>query len=621
MTEPFGTRPARATAVVVTALLAPLAAPRSAAAAPEPATLELVSPLVKVRSLDDARRGARPPRLAAARGEAESLQVVVTSQGAPARAVVSLGALRRAGGTETIPASAVRIDRVGRVLVRRASVSDSLADKLRGAAELLKLDLPAPRLAAPEAWPDPLLPGGPLELEPGGFAVAWLTITIPRDAVAGTYQGELRCEVRAGGATTTLRRSLELRVWDVALPLRPTLRTSFGMSEGELARRLPDTSPERRRALFAEHRGALRAARVSPRFTARPQVQVDAATGAVRIDWSAFDRALEAEVALGLTGFDMDWFQLPGGWSFGSDDLKDLPERGLAGVRERYQKVRDRLRDPAATRVSRELLRQTEEHLAAKGWLELGYIYLVDEPLVLALPLLREEYALIKRAAPRLRVLQTVNASSAPGQPFLRGLVPAGYRLLEGVVDIWVVTAAIFDAPVHRRRQRAGEEVWVYTCISSGRPIHNCWQIDAPGVYDQIGFWTAFRQGLDGYLYWNTMDWSRADPWTDPMTYPGGNGDGSLFYPSAEGVVRSLRLDLIRDGIEVFDLLTLLEREVARLLGEGDLRRALEAGALLDLSRLAPTFRRYTLDPAALEARRLAVGEALDSLARARRGG
>ncbi|MGC3997247.1 MAG: DUF4091 domain-containing protein [Anaeromyxobacter sp.] len=108
------------------------------------------------------------------------------------------------------------------------------------------------------------------------------------------------------------------------------------------------------------------------------------------------------------------------------------------------------------------------------------------------------------------------------------------------------------------------------------------------------------------------------DPWTDPRRFAG-NGDGTLLYPGRTAElggqhpfpVESIRLKLIRDGLEDLELLRLAER--AGLDGLADAR----AGALV------PTARRWERAPGPwLEARRQLAEALVRRLAgpRGRRG-
>lgn len=120
--------------------------------------------------------------------------------------------------------------------------------------------------------------------------------------------------------------------------------------------------------------------------------------------------------------------------------------------------------------------------------------------------------------------------------------------------------------------------------------------------------WLAFRRGLSDELYYDMLQaWTR-DPWTDVRAFAG-NGDGTLLYPGRPAElggtrpfpVPSIRLELIRDGLQDLELLRL-----ARAAGLAD--RASAAAA-----ELVPGARRWERRPGPwLEARR-ALGDALEA--------
>ena len=75
---------------------------------------------------------------------------------------------------------------------------------------------------------------------------------------------------------------------------------------------------------------------------------------------------------------------------------------------------------------------------------------------------------------------------------------------------------------------------------------------------------------MSGLLYLGGMSYWRAveDPWTDPWTYGRPdrvyNGEGTLVYPGRaagyEGIAPSLRLKALRDSVEDYEYLSILER-------------------------------------------------------------
>ena len=128
----------------------------------------------------------------------------------------------------------------------------------------------------------------------------------------------------------------------------------------------------------------------------------------------------------------------------------------------------------------------------------------------------------------------------------------------------------------------------------------------------RVLFWQQRREGVNGLLYWSTTYWNPAstpDPWKSMMTVkdinPDLRGDGSLFYPGTtvgvDGPVSSIRLEVIRDGLEDFDLLTLAEARLGK-----DRTQA-------HVARIARSLKDYEQDPLVLEKVRRDVGSALES--------
>jgi hypothetical protein len=111
------------------------------------------------------------------------------------------------------------------------------------------------------------------------------------------------------------------------------------------------------------------------------------------------------------------------------------------------------------------------------------------------------------------------------------------------------------------RVQSLGGELWSYQALVQGRRTPS-WQLDFPITnYRVLGGFLNASQGVSGLLYWAVDGWAR-DPWTDPTygcCYP---GDGTLVYPGRPagvvGVVPSVRLAMVRDGMDDYDYVALL---------------------------------------------------------------
>lgn len=178
------------------------------------------------------------------------------------------------------------------------------------------------------------------------------------------------------------------------------------------------------------------------------------------------------------------------------------------------------------------------------------------------------------------------------------------------VVDIWSILPKMYDAavPAVNDAMSRGMQVWSYNALVQDTYSPK-WIIDFKPIDFRI-FHGFINQslGLTGVLYWRVDLWT-ADPWTDPMnswngtdSYP---GDGMFVYPGdkvgiTNGVAPSIRLKWLREGVEDYEYVQLMKNQ-----GKG-------TQALNLIKTVAPDWRNWNHDPAALESVREQLGQALD---------
>jgi glycosyl hydrolase family 123 len=93
------------------------------------------------------------------------------------------------------------------------------------------------------------------------------------------------------------------------------------------------------------------------------------------------------------------------------------------------------------------------------------------------------------------------------------------------------------------------------------------YMIDALAVRNRAMQWLLFSKQTTGELYWETgyALYAKRDAWIDQWAFTG-NGDGTLFYPGTPAKIggtsnvpiASIRLKMIREGMEDFEYLTKL---------------------------------------------------------------
>jgi hypothetical protein len=192
------------------------------------------------------------------------------------------------------------------------------------------------------------------------------------------------------------------------------------------------------------------------------------------------------------------------------------------------------------------------------------------------------------------------------------------------------------ETDFYQDRLRAGDTLWTYVCCGPKPPYANFF-IDQPAVDHRVLFWQARKLGATGLLYWCVCWWpGLPTPATGESCFPHvpfdfseaatyksfkANGDGLLLYPGPDWTpYSSIRLEVIRDGVEDYEYLALLARLVERAKGLAPERRP-AAAVLSEAERLcmvpdtiARSMTDYTKEPQPLLERRRRVGDMIERL-------
>ncbi|MCI0362528.1 MAG: DUF4091 domain-containing protein, partial [Phycisphaerales bacterium] len=177
-------------------------------------------------------------------------------------------------------------------------------------------------------------------------------------------------------------------------------------------------------------------------------------------------------------------------------------------------------------------------------------------------------------------------------------------------VDVWVLLPVMYDKSKGEVANvlKKGDAVWSYNTLVQDAYSPK-WEID----FDPINFRVQpgfIHQSLNltGLLYWRVDRWT-SDPWNNinnAGTYSNSNypGEGALVYPGQQvgvpGVVGSMRMKWLRDGVEDYDYLEILKK-----LGKEDVAKQIAKS-------VGPDWVNWTRDHAALESARVKAGEAID---------
>lgn len=501
--------------------------------------------------------------LALAKNECRGFQVLVRSDVPIPGVRVELGDLVGPGGA-ALPASRAKVFRQHQFQLTEASHRN---DEFR-----------------PGWYPDALIPAAhPVTGEPlkGGRFVAmpfdlpanethgfWIDLDVPAGAKPGEYRGTFRI-VSAGGQATNL--PVTVTVWDFALPDVPTMQTSFGSPFRQLkgyaqkrAKAGKEKEPADWDAVFLQVSQMLSEHRIdaTPNLDLAPRAQPD---GSFRIPADRI-RALREFV----DRFHVNAVQTPHPRAAVKDPEAEREKLGawLAAW------------DKAAAELDRPNV--------------VFYTYLLDEPND------KDAYQYVQKWGRAIRPFKSALKVLVVEQTLTQD---KSWGDLNGAIDIWCPLFCLHDEPTAAARRALGETIWTYTALCQGKKKSPWWQTDFPLLHYRVPAWIAWRYRMRGLLYWGGMSfWNHVDdPWTDPKTYnlrkqgkgPIFNGEGSLVYPAraagCDGIAPSLRLKALRDSIEDYEYLAILERA----------GRTAEAEKLV--LPLAESFFRWAPDPKAYD--------------------
>jgi hypothetical protein len=538
----------------------------------------------------------------AARNEAEAVQLVI-------RPTISLKALSVRAGTLTGPAGAV--------------IPANNVDVLK--VQYVDVTRPTDKSSVPGLWPDPL-PAikAPFTLIANKNQPLWIRVKVPPAAPAGIYTGPIHLYAQNFNANVTLR----IEVYDFVLPDRMTCTTAFGFSTGNVFRYQKLSDPQHRRQVLDKYWASFSAHHISP-YNPAPldgfKVTWPKITESIKpeqlkpvFDWAAWDRAMERTID--YYHFNSFRLSIPG---LGGGSFHSRREPQLLGFSEDT---------PHYKAAFNAYCRQLQEHLRYKGWLDEAYVYWFDEPAPKDYEFVMNGFHKLKNAAPDINRMLTEQIEPK----------------LIGGPNIWCPISYNYKHEPAEQRRQHGEKFWWYVCTGPKAPYCTLF-IDHPGTEMRVWLWQTWKRRIEGILVWQSNYWTSSaaypdpehpqNPYEDPMGWvsgystakgnkrPWGNGDGRFIYPPEaaadahpagpilDGPVDSIRWEMLRDGIEDYEYLVILEKLIKAKKDKLTARKYKQYSTLLDVPEaITKDMTTFTKDPAPIEARRDQIARAIAKL-------
>lgn len=275
-------------------------------------------------------------------------------------------------------------------------------------------------------------------------------------------------------------------------------------------------------------------------------------------------------------------------------------------------------------------MREIESHLKQKGWLDKAYVYWFDEPDEKDYDFVMNGFRKLKKYAPGLRRMLTEQIEDP----------------LIGGPNLWCPVTPNLRKEQVPPRKAAGEQFWWYVCTGPKAPYATLF-IDHPGTEMRVWLWQTWDYGVQGILVWQSNFWTSnsaypdtlQNPYLDPMGWvsgyntqkgtkrPWGNGDGRFIYPPEDaadgtqkypvldGPVDSIRLEMLRDGIEDFEYFTILKNLIIAKSQKISAEQKTELEKLLIVpADVSESMTQFTTNPATYETHRLKLAHAIAKL-------
>ncbi len=419
-------------------------------------------------------------------------------------------------------------------------------------------------------FPDPIFPDSAFSIKPGEVQPLWISVPTDAATTPGLYKGSVQIKGEVGKKKKTWTKDFYIRVYPVTLGKSPLYITNWSahfspttLSYLNNNEPLEAYSPlyweliEMHAKIMASHRQNVH--RIYPIWHTLYTYD----NGKYTFDFSRFDKEAEIFDAVGalerIEGGHLAWRS--GAWDdpfFVEVPLPDNEETAKLRTTPNPMKVENGIRftllpvdDERAKNFITQFLPALKKHLEEKGWLDRYMQHIADEPTA-------------KNAESYVTISNYIH-EFLPGVKVLDAVLTS--KELAGAIDVWVSELDILhkDYSFYTDLKKEGKEIWFYTCVGPRGNYANRF-IELPLNQTRYLHWINYKYDATGYLHWGLNYWVKdqlnADASRDSGRLPA--GDNCIIYPGYRKLYTSIRFEAMRDGIDDYQLLKMVENKDAK---------------------------------------------------------
>lgn len=413
---------------------------------------------------------------------------------------------------------------------------------------------------------DPIEPVPATAMAANTVQPVWLSIAVPRQAVAGTYKGTVTVKA---DKTYKLRVTVNVQERELPAPSEWAFDLDLWQHPAAVAR-VHDVP------LWSQQHYDL----MRPYYTMLANAGQKAITASIidepwghqtyddfpslikwikrkdgswTYDYSRFDEYVSFVMSTGIKARINCYSMVPWKMSFPYFDEstgKDTVFTGKTGT-------------PEYNAFWGSMLKDFARHLKEKGWFSITAIAMDERPLADMQAVIR----LLKETDPEWKVA-------------LAGVYHP--EIEQDIFDYSIASMWKYGDQVLEQRKSSGKPSTYYTSCEEAFP--NFFTFSPPAEQTWVG-WYAAAEGFTGYLRWAYNSWV-ANPLQDSRfrTWPA--GDTYLAYP---GPLTSVRFEKLVEGIQDFEKVRLLRQEFTRTGNQAKLTELDEILAAFELEKLKST--------------------------------
>jgi hypothetical protein len=457
-------------------------------------------------------------------GEVLSGQCVIIAKKNPSDVTVQVNSLLNPSGEISIPAGNVAWNFVGHIPLSENAPNQYPNTLVR---------------KAPAKFPDYLMAENQMNINKGITQAIWLTINIPKNAEDGIYYGDVIAKSNLGEQSIPLsltvyhfqmpeERHMKVAEWFTTRHFKNLhgINEEYSREWFDMLRKYADNLVKHRQNVFQVPMNSIEIVRLE--------------NGGYNFDFTRFDQIARVFWNTGkmdyletgeLTRFGEEaWFSTDINFkNFTVFDKKSGENTSLPGME-----------------VIPHLLPAFENHLRKMGWLDRTLFHVKDEPTLRNVTSWKEKSTIIHQYAPDLVRIDAIETThlfedieiAIPKLDYLAGWHEAYKKAACDGVELWFYTVGIYQA--------------------SGYPNKT---IDMPIMDNRIMHWINYKYDLSGFLHWGWNQWTE-NPYKEVGMHI---GDAWHVYPTKNGVLNSLRWEQMRNGLQDYEYLWILEDKIRNL--------------------------------------------------------